>query len=74
MFFVFHVLITNNIDFTYVAKISTEDDTNSPSDESDPNVPPPEVKNDGGNSGGNGSGKEEKSGQNETDKQERFGF
>ncbi|XP_023755329.1 zinc finger CCCH domain-containing protein 22 isoform X1 [Lactuca sativa] len=62
----------NNEDVVSGAKISTEDDTNSPSDESDPNVPPPEVKNDGGNSGGNGSGKEEKSGQNETDKQESF--
>ncbi|KAI3510279.1 hypothetical protein L1887_17147 [Cichorium endivia] len=54
-----------------VAKISTEDGTNSPSDKSDPNVPSG-VKTDGGNSGGNGSRKEEKEkyGRNETEKQE----
>ncbi|KAI3740975.1 hypothetical protein L2E82_31450 [Cichorium intybus] len=63
----------NNEEVVSGAKISTEDGTTSPSDKSDPNVPPG-VTTSGGNSSGNGSRKEEKekSGQNETEKQESF--
>ncbi|XP_024985901.1 zinc finger CCCH domain-containing protein 22-like isoform X4 [Cynara cardunculus var. scolymus] len=59
----------NNEELVSGAKISTHDSMNSLSDESDPNVPP-EVKVNDGNSGSNGTGKEEISDQNETDKHE----
>ncbi|KAJ9554940.1 hypothetical protein OSB04_009554, partial [Centaurea solstitialis] len=52
-----------------ISKISTQDSVNSLSDESDPIVPP-EVMVEDGNSGSNGTGKEESSDKNKTDKHE----